>query len=83
MSKSAKIAFTFSLILNVLLLGLVAGRLYYERFQSAPWKETKAALEPETHKVIKTTFETKGKEIFPLFKQAHQKKRGYEGCDFC
>ncbi|MCK5384886.1 MAG: periplasmic heavy metal sensor [Alphaproteobacteria bacterium] len=74
MSKLAKIIFTLSLILNVLFLGLVAGRVYHEANRQRPWDKTKEALAPETREVLKTTFKEKKKEIIPLFKDVHKKK---------
>ncbi len=75
MSKTAKIIFTLSLILNALFLGLFSGQLYHVKHEPRPWDEMKAALAPETLTLMKATFKEKGKDVFPLFREADQKKK--------
>ncbi|MCK5374959.1 MAG: periplasmic heavy metal sensor [Alphaproteobacteria bacterium] len=75
MSKPTKIIFTFSLILNILFLGVFFGQFHHIAKEKKPWKETKAALAPETRDVMKAMFREKGKDVFPLFRQAGQEKK--------
>jgi uncharacterized membrane protein len=75
MNKPVKIAFTASLILNVLLIGFEAGKVFHGDHEAPPWQKTKEALAPETIDFMKTTFKGKKEEVLPLFMDVHKKKK--------
>lgn len=62
MMSKMKISLSLSLILNMLLIGIIAGdavRKYHDR----PWNEFKEQLSPETRALMKKTFEEKRQTI--------------------
>lgn len=74
MSKKVKILFTFSLILNVLFLSMVAGHFFHQSGEGRPWDETKAMLAPETREVMNVAFKKNKGEIVSFFGEAHKNK---------
>ncbi len=70
MSKSVKIVFTVSILLNVLFLGIaVGGFVHGMQVQQRPWDRTKARLTHESRDIIKSVFKHKRKAVMPLFKE--------------
>lgn len=62
MMSKMKVSLSLSLILNVLLLGVIAGDAA-RRYQDRPWNEFKEQLAPETRALMKKTFEEKRQRI--------------------
>ncbi len=77
MSKSMKVIFTFSLVLNVLLLGIICGHTYHVKRGGHPssWKELRGQITPEAIGLIKEAFENKRPEVIAVFKEARHKKK--------
>lgn len=75
MTKTVKIIFTMSLVLNVLLLGGGIGALVHHPERAGEWKKVKESLSPETRDLMKATFKKSKGEVFPLFKEVRKKKQ--------
>ena len=73
MSKKIKIVFTFSVLLNVLLLGVSAGYAL-KRYTYEPWSEMKETLAPETRELLRTTLKERLQEARPRI-QAYREAR--------
>jgi uncharacterized membrane protein len=56
MTRCAKILFTGSVVINLLLGGIVGGAIV-ERARHAPWEEIKQDLKPETQNLLARTFQ--------------------------
>jgi len=71
MSKRARIIFTVSIVLNVLLLSMTVGHVYH-RLSSHSWHAVKADLAPETRNIVGRTFQSAFREIRPLGQDARK-----------
>lgn len=75
MTKTVKIIFTISLVLNLLFLGGAISAYVHHPEKVQGWKEVRETLAPETRDLMKVTFKEKKQEVLPLFKEAHKKKQ--------
>ena len=74
MSRTIKILFTLSVVLNFVLLGLAAGYLMRD-MHSGPWEEASKELSPESREMVSTMFEkmhVDAKPIMDEMKEARQ-----------
>ena len=74
MSKRMKVIFTFSLLFNLILFGLVGGHLYHRSQEVRPWAAWKGRLTPETHALMKETFHKSRADIKGIFTEVKEKK---------
>lgn len=74
MSKTLKIIFTVSIILNVLLSGAVGGVIYKE-WRYHPWHEIKKELSPEAKNLVARSFQQGRREAGPSIREAMSDRR--------
>jgi uncharacterized membrane protein len=65
MSKTKKILFTASVLLNIVLLG-VTGGVMYKKHHGPPWQSFKERLAPETQAMVQENFDSARADIRPL-----------------
>lgn len=77
MSKTIKVIFTLSILLNIALLGVVAG-MAAKRLHDPSWNEIKAQLKPETQALMRQTFVAKRDKIWTTIRTMKEKKKQME-----
>lgn len=77
MKKSHKILLTSSVILNVVLVGVVAGHIV-RTAKDAPWSKTHAELAPETRDMMRKMFEEKREKIHAHMAEMRERKQNME-----
>ncbi len=73
MSKTLKIIFTISILLNLLMAGVIIGHAA-KKWKESDWYEVKDQLQPETRELMRQAFRSGFKEVRPLFREARQKR---------
>lgn len=77
MSKRAKIIFTVSFLLNILLAGAVSGMII-DQSRHEPWEEVKESLKPETQNLLARSFQQSSRNMSKTIgemRQARQKMK--------
>ena len=74
MSKTLKVLFTLSILLNLLMAGVIVGH-GVKKWKDSDWYEIKDQLQPETRDQMRQAFRSGFKDVRPLFKDAHLKRK--------
>lgn len=77
MKKSHKIFLTSSVILNVVLIGVIAGHAV-RAAKEAPWSKMQAELAPETREIMRKMFEEKREKIHAHMVDMKERKANME-----
>ena len=66
-----KLVCTVSILINILLLGMIAGHYYY-KWSHHPWQSVKKDLSPESRNIVGRTFQSAFRDIRPLGDEARK-----------
>jgi uncharacterized membrane protein len=71
MNRCAKILFTVSVVLNVVLIGVIGGH-FYMRWQENSWQEVRAEIAPESRNLVARTLQKSFRDIRAVGDQARK-----------